>query len=327
MLSLIRPLDGFITAAIVGVWYLATGFRRLTIASVAALLLGATAVGAIVLPYNQHLSGDPTVFPIMAYTDQHFGPKSNAYGFGPERGMNWPIDAFPGHGPIDGLINANLNTFSLNVELFGWPTGSLLLPALVLLLAWPTKSDWLMMAVIIVVFVAYFFYYFSGGPDFGARYWYLMLVPLVALAARSVVVLEDRSGRRGLVYVAVLALAALTLTNYIPWRAMDKYWHYLDMRADIRRLAELHGFGRSLVLIAGKEFPDFASAMAYNPVDLRANVPVYAWDRDPDIRRAIVNAYSDRPVWFVDGPTRTAGRFKVVAGPMSPADAALYATR
>ena len=48
-----------------------------------------------------------------------------------------------------------------------------------------SRSDWLMLTVIATVVVAHFFYYFSGGPDFGARYWFLIVVPLVVLAALS----------------------------------------------------------------------------------------------------------------------------------------------
>jgi hypothetical protein len=120
------------------------------------------------------------------------------------------------------------------------------------------------------------------------------------------------------VIVAVLALCLMTVVNYIPWRAIDKYHHYLGMRPDIRNLAGQRGFGRSLVLIRGDEHPDYASAAFYNPVDLRADSPIYAWDCDKEVRRELLQIYPDRPVWIVEGPTVTGRGFKVVSGPISP---------
>ena len=117
--------------------------------------------------------------------------------------------------------------------------------------------------------------------------------------------------------VAVLSLCMLTLVNYFPWRAIDKYHHYLRMRPDIRYLAKEYGFGRSLVLIRGNSHPDYASAWIYNPLDLHADAPVYAWDRNPEVRAQVLKAYPDRPVWLVNGPSITHRGFKVVGGPLS----------
>jgi hypothetical protein len=77
---------------------------------------------------------------------------------------------------------------------------------------------------------------------------------------------------------------AMTMVTYVPWRAADKYHHYRGMRADVRALAAGGRFGTDLVLVRGKRFPDYASAFAENPVDLRSHAAIYAWDRDP--RRA-----------------------------------------
>jgi hypothetical protein len=352
MVSLLRPLEGFVVAGLLGLWAIGVGGRRLKVSAIGVFVLGCMVVGGAVLPYNKLLTGNPMVFPIMAYTDKHFGPKTNALGFGPERGMGWPLDPFPGHGPLDALVNANLNTFSLNIELFGWSTGSLILIALLVFGGAWRKSDYLMLAVIAAVFVVHIFYWYSGGPDFGARYWYLMLIPCVALTVRGIQFLmsalesgptgaksgerraksrEQRAESRGLnstlyalgstlegarVTVAVLSLCLLTLVNYFPWRAIDKYHHYLGMRPDIRTLAKEYGFGKSLVLVRGNGFPDYASAAAYNPVDLRADAPVYAWDRSPEARAQLLEAYPDRPVWIVNSPSMTHRGFEVVGGPL-----------
>jgi hypothetical protein len=325
MVSLIRPLEGLIVAGLLGLWALGVGGRRLKVAPIAAFAVGALLMGAAVLPYNALLTGDPTVFPIMAYTDKYYGPKTNALGFGPERGLGWPLDPFPGHGPLDALVNADLNVFSLNVELFGWSTGSLLPVALLVLSGALRKGDGLMLAAIASIFGIHALYWFSGGPDFGARYWYLMLVPLVALTVSAVRFLERKvearpGGTRGegaRVLVAVLSLCALALATYFPWRAIDKYHHYRGMRPDIRVLAKERNFGRSLVLVRGSRHPDYASAATYNPVDLHAPVPVYAWNRNPTAWAQALQAYADRPVWLIEGPSLTGKGYEVVAGPLA----------
>jgi 4-amino-4-deoxy-L-arabinose transferase-like glycosyltransferase len=323
--SLIRPLEGLIMAGLLGLWSLGIGGSRLSWSSLTGLVFSTGVIAAIVFPYNQLLTGSWKVFPINKYTDEVFGVNSNAYGFGPDRGMGWPIDPFPGHSPLDATINSDLNTFQLNVELFGWSTGSLWPVLLWLFVFRFKKADFLMAAVIGVIFVAFFFYYFSGGPDFGARYWYLMIIPLVALSARGLEeitarwsfnpAVESLAGAR--VWLAVISLCLMALVNFLPWRALDKYFHYLGMRPDLQRIAQETPFGRSLVLVQGSENPDYASAAVYNPLDFTSPVPIYAWDKTPNIRTALLRSFADRPVWIVEGPTLTGKGFQTTAGPMT----------
>jgi hypothetical protein len=325
MLSLIRPLDGLVVGGLLGLWAIGFGERRLKVSSILTFALGAAAVAAVVLPYNSRITGNPLEFPLMAYYEKYFGPKTNALGFGPERGLNWPIDPFPGHSPLDALVNANLNAFSINVELFGWITGSLVLVILLLFSGTVRKSDYAMLAVVAAIAGVFSFYWFSGGPDFGARYWYLVVIPLVALTARGIEFLETtfkNGSQRPRVMAAVLSLSVLALVNFFPWRAIDKYHHYLGMRPDIRYLEKQHGFGRSIVLIRGNLHPDYHSAWVYNPSNPFAAVPIYAWDRNPQVRAQLLRAYPDRPIWIVNGPTLTRAGFQVVAGPLSARDLA-----
>lgn len=312
--SLIRPLDGVIVGSLILLWAIGVGGTRLRPAPLAGLVAGALAVGALVLPYNQMLTGHPLRVPINEYFDKHYAPNANAYGFGPDRGMGWAIDPNPGHSPLDGVINTNLNTFSINTELFGWSTGSLLLVAWLLCSGGLRREDRGMLAAIASVVAAYFFYYFSGGPDFGARYWFPVIVPLAALTARGIHELEQLSGARVPIAVAVMTL--MTVTTYMPWRAADKYHNYRGMRADIRELSRQHGFGADLVLVRGSRFPDYASAFVENPVDLRSHATIYAWDRNPETRLQVIRAYQDRRVWLVDGPSITGSGYRVAGGPL-----------
>ena len=323
VVSLIRPLEGLIVAFLLGLWSIGLGGKRLKLFAITGLVIGSMITGSVVLFYNRHLTGNPTVFPLNAYLNEKFGPKSNAFGFGPDRGMGWAIDPFPGHSPIDALVNADLNTFSINIELYGWSVGSLLLVALFLFSGVLRRTDYIMVAVIIAVFIPYFFYYFSGGPDFGARYWFFMFIPLVVLTVRGMETLETKLKNaatnpgfaRVRVNIGVLSLCFFSLVNFFSWRVVDKYHHYRGMRPDIRRLSVEHSFGKSLVLVRG-DSADYASAWFYNPLDLRADAPIYAWDKNSSIRVQLLNAYPNRPVWIVAGPSVTGGPFKVIAGPL-----------
>src|ERR1051325_4713126 len=140
--SLIRPLDGLIVGLLAGLWAIGIGGRRLPFRALAAAGAGAVLLGALALPYNQRLIGSATGSPIMRYMDEHHGQNSNAYGFGPDRGMGWPTDAYPGHTPFESLINVELNGSSLNTELFGWSTGSLALIAVLLLSGGMRRPDY-----------------------------------------------------------------------------------------------------------------------------------------------------------------------------------------
>jgi len=321
--SLIRPLDGLIAAILTGAWAIGIGGKRLKLPALAAFGAGTVMAAALALPYNKAVTGDATASPLMRYTDEHYGPKSNAYGFGPDRGLGWATDAYPGHTPFEALINAELNGSCLNTDLFGWSTGSVVLIAMVILSGKMHRSDYLMLAAIAAVLIAYAPYWGTGGPDFGARYWYLILVPCVALSVRGLEWLETKLGPAGRHDVrataAVAALCCLALVNYFPWRALDKYHHYLRMRPDIRALAQKHAFGRSLILVRGERFPDYASAAIYNPLDLQADAPIYVWDRDPAVREKALQLYAQRPVWILEGPSLTHAGFRVTAGPLQAA--------
>ena len=106
---------------------LGVGGRKLKGTSIAGLVIGALAVGAIILPYNKVLTGMRLTPPLWTYYEKCHGPGTNSFGFGPGRGLGWALDPYPGHSPLEAVINAGLNAFSVNIELFGWSTGSLLI--------------------------------------------------------------------------------------------------------------------------------------------------------------------------------------------------------
>jgi hypothetical protein len=185
------------------------------------------------------------------------------------------------------------------------------------------KNDYVMFTVIGCIIGIHTFYWFGGGPDFGARYWYLVILPCVALTVRGMQHLAEKFGveraQDSFVHFRctffVMALCFLTLVNYFPWRAIDKYFHYRGQRPDIRYLEKEHNFGRSLVLIKGKRHIGYSSAAVYNPVNFSDDKPIYAWDKNPEIRKQLLKNYPDRKVWIVNGPSITQKGFELISGP------------
>ena len=323
MAALTRPYDGFLIGLLFCVWMLLRGGKRLA-PRLGLLAASAAVCGSVVFPYNRLLTGSPLKFPVEDYFNRKFWPGANSIGFGPNYGMPWGIDALPGHSPLEAVINTVLNISSVNAELFGWAMGSLVLLAAGLAGGAFDRRDGAMLSVLAGIPLAFAPFWFSGGPDFGARYWFLILLPCTVLSARSFewlgsvfsAAIPDAHGR---LLAGVLVLCAFAILVYVPWRAMDKYHGYLRMVPDVRELAAEEKFGRSLVFIRGEEHPDYASAFVYNPLDLRAAAPVYVRDRSPEVAARVMQAFPDRPVWVLNGPSITGGRFEVVVRPRQTA--------
>lgn len=305
-ISLSRPLDFMVFAALLCAWVVRR--RKLWPA-----LLSAGAVAALVLPYNQAVTGNAFSFPLSRYMDRIFGPGRNSIGFGANRGLPWPLDPFPGHGPADVVVNTQMNASGLNAELFGWASGSLVfLLALAVTRTWNVVDRW-MAAFAAATVAMYSLYWFNGGPDFGPRYWFPMLAPCAVLTARGVVAMRARFGDRVLVLAALLASSAWA--TFVPWRAADKYRGYLGMTSALRELAERERFGRSLVVVRGPEFPDYAAVAWLNEADWGGDGPVYARETGPEITQKLRAAYPDRALWVVEGPSLTGNGYRVVHRP------------
>ena len=320
MVGLIRPLEGLAVALVLGLWSLGATHRLFQLLPSAALTLVTVLVSALIRPYNQALTGSARTFPIMMYVDKYYSPGANDLGFGPNRGMGWGgLDPWPGHGLKDVVLNAMLNGAALNIELFAWSSGSLVLVAGLLMSGRLRRSEWAMIVIIAFVVGLHAIYWFGGGPDFAARYWYLILVPCIALTVRAPAALFG-GGTPGATRttMAMLALCMSSVLTWMPWRSVEKYHGYRLMGSDMRAFVREHSLGRALVLVRGRRHPDYHEAALENPLDLHAAATVYAWDRTADVRRAAVEAYPDRPVYIIDGPTITEHGYRIVAGPLPP---------
>jgi hypothetical protein len=265
------------------------------------------------------MTGDPAQFPINEYVDRIYGPGKNSMGFGPDKGIGWGgLDPYPGHSPLESATNAQFNLFAIETELFGWGTGSLFLVLFLLAAGRLYRLDRALLCFIAAIVLSNSFYWFSGGPDFGARYWYLVIVPLVLLSVSGLRALEARTAEPARARLLVAALVVLAWLTWVPWRALDKYREYRGMTPHARQLAAELDLGRCLVLVGGERHPDYASAAVYNPLDLEADAPIFAWDRDAVTRRRLLEHYRDRPVWvFEPGRDARGGvRYEVVLGPV-----------
>lgn len=326
VLALVRPFDGFIVAGLFGVWALTrSASLRHGFSVILGLAAGVIPTALLILPYDLAVTGASWPMPLELYYQKYFGAGVMNLGFGPDRGMGWGLDAFPGHSPLEALINFGLNLFQVNTELFGWSAGSLAFVAAFMILKPPTKQDLWAIASIVAFIAAYALFWYHGGPDFGARYWFLCFVPMVSLAVRGMHFVSERIESSKTVGLAVgprilttaLVLCAFSLITYIPWRSADKYFRYLNMEPGIIELAKENGFGHDLVLIRGNEHPDYQSAWIYNPVDFDGRQPLYAWEKDSSIIDPLVKAYPDRKIWVVDGPTLTGNGYVIRQGPLS----------
>ncbi len=320
-----RPLEAVIVAGVAGLWWLAVGWKKLKPAALGATALTGGAMTALLLAYNRMLTGSATKLPLEYWTDLNYYPGANRLGFGKDIGnFGWTgLDALKGHGPIDVVMNTNHNLYMLNFEMFGWACGSLIFVLLLALLR-RSKKDALMWGLVAGTWAGLSLYWFSGGPDFGARYWYQMFVPLVALsvlgaqefaAALSKQSSEAHSNTR--VWAFVMLATIIGTINLLPWRALDKYRNYRGVVPDVRTLMRENNFGKSLVFVRGKPFPDYASAIPFNPPTFDRDYPgpIFALEVSPESTARLKEYFSDRPVWVLAGPSESGGPFKIIERP------------
>jgi hypothetical protein len=329
----VRPLEAVAAAGVAGVWWLSAGRKTLRLPALAATAAAGLAMTVLFLAYNRELTGDPFYAPVNKFFDEAKYPGANRLGFGPDIGnFGWGgMDALPGHGLLDVLFNTNNNLYLLNFELFGWAGGSLLFVGL--LCVWRRwREHALMWGLLAGLWACMNLYWFSGGPDFGPRYWYQMILPCTVLTLAGAAECARRwrgephreapSASRVWAFVLFASLAGFV--HLVPWRALDKYANYRGIRPEIRALARAHSFGRSLVFVRGPVWPDYASAFALNPprVDRPAadayDMPIFVRDLGPASREGLRAYYSDRTVWIVAGHTETGSSATLVAGPIPP---------
>ncbi len=321
---LTRPLEAVALAAVVGARMLLPLRSRLPWR---ALLVTGACAAVAALPYfayNHVMTGRWGYAPYTLYSDLRYGPGVDVLGFGPGVGIpDWRnLDPLPGHGAADVVLNANKNLFMMNADLFGWAEGSLLLVLAVLLFAGRQRGDRLLLWMVAAVIGVHSFFWFSGGPDLGARFWYLAIVPLCALSVRGVQRLAAVPGpaaasrspaRLGATLVAACLAAILTV---LPWRAATKYWRYRGIGGEVRALVQERGITNGLVIVRSLARTDWQEAFVLEPPTLSDPGTIFARDAGPASRARLIAAFPGRPVWVI-GRSADGAPFRVIESPKS----------
>lgn len=331
LLCLTRPLESIFLSGVVGLCILGLGGPRPPFKMIIPLVFAAILVGGMILQYNALLTGDPFLAPHMKWTDATWYHGADRLGFGPDIGnVGWyHQDPLPGHGPADVILNANKNTHVINFELFGWSFGSLLFVALAFLWKTWNRTDLLFWGMIAIVVGGYTFYWHPGGPDFGSRYWYPLILPSVVLTVRGIQVLNEKLQdfdaaklitSRLVLFVALAT--AISFINVMPWRSMEKYYRYMSMSNDLASLAKEEGFDQGALVFVHvrtddhyNDQKDYAGAMFYNPPTLNDPGTVYARYLSPDKQVKVMTHFPGRPVWHIAASPDHDGEYIVVKRP------------
>jgi 4-amino-4-deoxy-L-arabinose transferase-like glycosyltransferase len=326
-LFLTRPFDAMLIGPVAALWGWGVAGKRLSLASLAVIAVVAAGSAGLLFLYNGAVTGDPATPPHELWAEALWGPGIDVMGFGKDVGIPlWRnVDPLPGHGLADVILNTNKNLTLLNFELFAWACGSLVLAVLAALMAsrrnW-TQGDTVMAGIVVAVIGGHAAYWTPGGPDFGPRYWYLTIVPLVVLSVRGAQMLAaspqgarlpDLGPRLAAVILVATATAFICVT---PWRSVTKYHRYRDVGGDIRALTTDTRFAHALVFVRSDTRADYQSAMNFNSPWFDGPGPVFAFDAGPEHREAVVRRYPDRPIWIVGKAPGEVHRRVILAGPL-----------
>ena len=325
---LVRPLEGVVVGTMTGLFGLGLFARRLPTSALVAYGAGCLTTSSLFLVYNSHITGDPFVFPMSVYLDALWYPGVNSLGFGPEIGNapGWAgLDPYPGHGLRDVLLNASQNFYGLNIELFGWGCGSLILTGVFVLRGSLSTLDKRLAALTVALLASYTLYWFSGGNDYGPRYWYITIVPLMwfSLRGAQLVITATGDGTAGnvaerRVQLAIGACGLIALLCFLPWRAFGKFDSFRGFHTQYRSLASEHDLDSHLVLVRTTRETDWSSAFTLMWPTPYENEPIFALDRGSASTRALLAAYPDRRVIVVRGLNDPNERIEVVEGPLTP---------
>lgn len=312
-----RSFEAIVVGCFCTGWLALPGGRR-RVAHLATLFGVGLLSGLPNLVYNHLVTGAWSTLPTTTGIATEYAAESNRLGFGDDIGFGWTeVDLWPGHSPLEALINAQHNAYWVQFETFGWPCGSL---AMILLgMVWfkggrPADRPWWALAGTVVF--AYGLYWFSGGPDYGARYWYLVLPAVVGLTASFASRIFEQSGPAVSGGAArALGLAVLAgLVTVVPWRATDKYPRRRCMQPHVAELEREHDWSDALIFIEVERSEDYASAFLRNPLRLdRADGrPIYARSRGDPADARLRAHFPDRTAWRLEAPTACGGPYSSV---------------
>ncbi|GAB4535049.1 MAG: hypothetical protein Tsb0024_04800 [Ruegeria sp.] len=330
-LLMTRPLEGLFMGVLTGLWTLTFLADRRHWRTVLAYGLGCIIVGGLIFPYNAYLTGDPLTTPLNAYYDEYWGPGSNALGFGPDIGApDWGnVDVFPGHSPLEGLINSQQNLYELNFSLLGWGGASLAFALFFVLWGRWSRFAGAMALIVVTTIFLYALFWFYGGYFAGPRYWFMTSVPLLILTALGITTATRRFSQLypdGLapqrIGAGVAFLSLCSVLVFESWLGFNRYPEINGYHDEYETLARQDAYRNSLMFISTDADREYGSAFWLNDFTAGADSPLFALDLGPESNRAVAAAYPGRAIYFLKGRSSDQDHVVVTRGPISAAELA-----
>jgi len=327
---LVRPLDGLIMGLLTGFWSLTLLKQSRGWLLVFSYSLGCILIGGLVLPFNEHITGDPLLMPQNDYINQLWGEGKNRLGFGDDIGPPtlWgSLDLYRGHNLKEALINTQQSSYMTNFELLGWGIGSLILAFILLVWGKLRRIETYMLIFVLAIIACYSLYWFSGSFYIGPRYWFMIFFPLIVLSAGGVRVLTKSINANAILpgfdrrlVITLLILCLVTVLAFIPWRAGTRYYEYRDYHDAYRQLLSKQELSNSLLFIRSQKEEDFASAFIFTEPDFAPGSPVFAYDLGLDSNLAIASQMQQRPIYYVSGRDTNSKQVQIIEGPLNYKD-------
>jgi 4-amino-4-deoxy-L-arabinose transferase-like glycosyltransferase len=303
LLVVTRPLTALAVAipfALHGLWLLRCGPGTLRLE--VGALAGVAIVVSLLLPLWQvEITGSPLTNPYTlwwSYDRIGFGA-----GHGPQPG---------GHSLHWAFINTRFSLWTMQHDLFGWPSLSwLMVPAG--LWALRRRLDlWLVLAIFPALVLAYAAYW-VGAWLYGPRY-YVEALPGLAVASAAGFVwlgrLSERptSGRvrarRLAVSAMLVALMAVNVGGYLPMRLASLRGLYGIHAADQESFLQTPNRAGKLILVNPIYHWSEAVVLMLLTPPFESSDFLVAWDRDPQADPLLRQAYPDWEVvhYYPDEP-------------------------
>ena len=327
IIFLTRQLDGVIVGVLTGLWSLHMLNRHKGLVLITAYVMGCIIIGALIFPYNCHITGDPLLSTMNYYINDAWYPGANRLGFGSNIGPPsvWgQLDLYKGHSLFESIVNLQHNSYMLNSDLLGWGIGSLCLVFIHIIWGTWRVFEKYMLTVVAVLVTCYSLYWFSGGFYIGPRYWFIIFFPLVVISVgglNTLVTVLASNLNNSLVAPKVATiftvLCVITVIAFIPWRSVTRYYEFRDYHSDFRDLTNSNNLQNSIVFIKKASESDFGSAFILNDPTFNSSEPIFAFDRGRKVNFSLAEYYPEHKLYFAQGRTKEGIKAKLTEGPFT----------
>lgn len=301
LVFLVRPQEGLVVAVVAGLWIL---FRRplsTALLSAFAYGVGCLLIGGLLLFWNLLMTGDPTHLVQSEYLDRLWVGGSNRFGFGPDIGPpeRWgALDVFwPGHTPLEAVVNAQHSLSELSLEMYGWSIGSLVLALLAVRWAPWRGLAGMMILVSAMTIVAHLFYWHTAGYYVGPRYWFMLFAPVAVLSAMGASSLVQRLSGKGDgaqrlgALMIVLMLQGMVMSG---WRLTEHFPNYNGYNAFYRTLAEDSALTNGLIFVHDGSDNAYGPAIGLTEPGMQEGKPIFLRPGSGDANQRAAAAFPGR---------------------------------